>query len=129
MTKWVVENQLARSSRPGYPAKQVDQDIVDSWIEDVRAEGIRSIICLLNDDQLPYYDGLPDSLPLYYETNGFNVVHIPVTDHQHPPVPEEDLGAIWEAFNALEKPVLIHCSAGVDRTGAAIRYLQAEMGV
>lgn len=128
---WVIKNQLARSSRPGYggeyergAASVID---IEYWVARVKKAGIKSIICLLAEEHLVLYSSaLPSGLIRYYEDSGFFVAHIPVRDHQYPPLTSEHLEQVWEAFQTLEKPVLVHCSAGVDRTGRAIEFIKAK---
>jgi hypothetical protein len=59
---WVIERKLARGRRPGYTgeeAVQVPQGAVDAWLSQARELGIRSIICLLAQEQLSLYESLP----------------------------------------------------------------------
>src|SRR6185436_3134427 len=131
MPSWVIAGQLARSSRPGYGGERgtpVARDTVDAWLQQVKAMGIASIICFLAEDQLAYYDGLAAGLLATYRAAGLSVVHVPAPDLRRPPLDAAQLEDAWQAFRALPKPVLVHCSAGVDRTGHAVEHIRLRLG-
>ena len=126
--EWAIEGELARGCRPGYPDKcEITQDTVDDWINEARNICIKSIICFLDKDQLCYYDALPSGLINYYQNMGFEVNHIPVKDYKCPPLSEEEKKKTIKAYNELPKPVLVHCSAGCDRTGAAVECIKKHL--
>jgi protein-tyrosine phosphatase len=129
--RWAVPKLLARSSRPGYAYEQafpVTRRQVDEWLAEARKLGIRGIICLLSDDELSSHTSVPGGLLEYYRTSGFETARIPVPDGGSPPMNDEQLEAVWKAYQSLPKPVLVHCSAGIDRTGTAVEHILAKIG-
>jgi hypothetical protein len=126
MITWTVAKKLARCPRPGYGGERgasVPREEVDQWLAEARREGVRSIICLLDPDHLGLYADLGVTLGDYYRAAGFDVVHLPTPDHQSPPVPQATLDLAWDSFQRLTKPVLVHCSAGIDRSGAVTAFV------
>lgn len=129
--QWVIPGVLARSARPGRPLgpyTDVPRDDVDKWLAVLREMGVNSIICLLDDKHLCLYNDLPKGLVEYYRASGFQTAHIMVRDPVlGGKVTDSALEKTWEAFQALPKPVLVHCSAGRDRTGKAVEYLLKKL--
>lgn len=120
----VIPGKLFRAARPGYSATQtsrVGMGEVQSWIEVAQSFGVASIICLLDDEHLGLYpDG--DLLGIY-RTAGFEVAHLPTRDHLIPPLTPDQLSAVLQFYRNLPKPVVVHCSAGLGRTGVAWAHI------
>lgn len=133
MPNWVLEGLIATSPRPGYtpgPERTVTGGVVEAWVDEAREFGIASIICLIGADQLWLYRrSIPEGLIARYEEAGFAVCHIPTEDQQTHPFTEEQYEHAWESFIRLPKPVLVHCSAGMDRTGRVVRFLMERLDV
>ena len=127
--EWGLPELLAKSPRPGYPEREgISKEVVDEWIENVRAMGVRSVIFFLSDHQLAFYSNLPSGLIQYYRDADLEVAHIPEDDYKSPPLSEEGVRESVAAFERLEQPVLVHCSAGLARTGLAIDAILINAG-
>ena len=128
--EWVIEGVLARCHRPGYPANRPAQETIRAWADAVLELGIRSVVCVLDQEQISRYGRLGldgGGLLGYYRTLGLTVEHILAEDYQTPPLSAEQLDRAWRAFQGLDKPVLVHCSAGRDRTGAAVAHIVSRL--
>ena len=131
MLYWIRAGELATGQRPGYkPGSEftVPRHEVEAWVEEKRGAGIVSIICLLGGDQLPLYTrALPQGLLAFYAESGFDVANIATPDGLAEPFTPQQYEDAWLAFQRLPKPVLVHCSAGHDRTGRIVDYLLARL--
>jgi hypothetical protein len=131
MPNWVIEGHLATSPRPGFrpgPEATVPLEHVHAWVKEVRSFGVASILCLISDDQLPLYrHALPQGLLSFYEEAGFRVAHLPAFDGMTEPYTAADYDRAWQSFLALPKPVLVHCSAGMDRTFRVVNHIVEQL--
>lgn len=138
---WVIKDVLACSQRPlrfhrefgrsrqSFPLEA--KPAVIEWIERIKQEGIRSIIVLTAEEELRYYDPLDlhaNGLLGYYHSEGLIISPIPWPDPAHvkqnyPAILHEIRRIALPEYNRLPKPVLIHCSAAIDRSPPVAAYI------
>lgn len=142
---WPIPGELACSQRPlrdhpDYkdcsPLPSQSFPLIANWINQVCNAGIRGVICLLTPKQLQRYEGFhTDGLLGAYREAGLTVVHIPVFDEVHPDDTEGSMvlgeavfNKAFECFTHLPKPVLLHCSAGIDRSSPVAAQIVVRSG-
>jgi hypothetical protein len=133
---WVIPNKLACSQRPlrdhpkfggRSPLPREARDLIINWVERIKQMGILSIISLLEEAQNARYyirgglDLHEGGLIGYYKSKGFWVRHFPMADYQRPS--PKDMQRVLTEYDKLPKPVLIQCSAGIDRTTPVAAFI------
>ena len=141
---WVLPGRLACAQRPlrhhplyagsGALIPAQATPLVFEWAEAVRAAGIVSIISFMHDRDRGCYAELAleaEDILQFYEKQGFKVARLPWEDPHHSKADvdtkqkklEQCRVAALGAFDRLAKPVLLQCSAGIDRSAPAAAYI------
>lgn len=144
---WVIPGKLACAHRPlrhhpnpdlrgsgrNLPATATPEIML--WMKRIRDGGFKSILCLMHPKEISHYQALDLGVPTlidFYGAQGMSVLHLPWDDPAHRPAAErgrfkEELERVQaqslQGFGALEKPVLLHCSAGIDRSSPVAAYI------
>lgn len=141
---WVIADMLACVHRPlrhhpqyggsGAPIPSSAKPLVLDWIDWLRLEDIASIISFMHDRDLGSYREIDfGGVTLVKELaqRGFQVCLLPWEDPLHsktnPTLRRAKLEEMREkalhAFEQLPKPVVLVCSAGIDRSAPAAAYI------
>lgn len=102
--------------RPGYAPGSPPDGPIDHWVRSMRDAGIERVCCLLHRPQLARY---LDLLGEYRDWFGpERVCHAPVKDyHLADPATVDRVIGFLRAAETTREPTVIHCSAGLGRTG------------
>lgn len=142
---WVIPALLAVAHRPlrhhpefggsGLSLPRRATPEVEFWVSRILAHGFRGLICLMHPKEVAHYAALdlpaPDLIALY-SAKGLKVCHLPWDDPLHRPAGEKPLFSqellqiqvqALKCFNHLPKPVVLHCSAGIDRSSPVAAYI------
>jgi hypothetical protein len=142
---WVIPDRLACAHRPlrhhpqfGGSGKDLPPEAsreVLEWVDRIKSKGIQSIISLMHPKELRHYAKLnldAKNLIDFYQKSGLEVRSIPWEDPAHRPSLrdvsfQEELARVQtrvlHAFNNLPEPVLLHCSAEIDRSSPVAAYI------
>jgi protein-tyrosine phosphatase len=115
-----LPGRVFRSQMP-YSSYDPRGELVEQYLSD----GIEAIVLLVRDEESR--DITQRELKKLYAERGFKVVHLPIKDFGIPD-PEELRQAVKEAHQLARegKNLVIHCHAGIGRTGMFAACLAME---
>lgn len=102
---------------PGWHSAGPHEEAMAQWVEFMREAGIERVCCLLTGRQLDDHDA---NIGRYRDAFGAGkVCHAPVPDHRLADIGtlRGDILPFLDAADEADEPVVVHCLAGIGRTG------------
>jgi len=146
---WVIPGALGCAHRPlrhhpeyGGSRRDLPSEAtraVVRWVDRIIGAGFRSVICLMHPKEVAHYSALDlgaTDLIAYYRMRGLQVCHKPWDDPAHRSLRQRasyksELRRVrtesLECFDQLPKPVLLHCSAGIDRSSPVAAFIWNQL--
>ncbi|MEM2088188.1 MAG: dual specificity protein phosphatase family protein [Thermoproteota archaeon] len=116
---WIIEGKIASSPIP------TDPEDISLW----KKEGIKAVVILAESHEIMRYWMNVEKYFEVLRSRGMKYLHSPIKDFHAPSL--EQLKKVVEWIdNKVEnnEPVLIHCHAGIGRTGTVIAAYLVEKG-
>jgi len=114
------ESYVYGACTPGWHSAADREAARADWIQFMQREGVERVCCLLSGCQLDECGALLDDYRTAFGDG--HVRHVPVRDHHL--LPEEkltdDILPFLVEARSGESPVVVHCLAGIGRTGQAL---------
>lgn len=141
---WIIPQALACAHRPlrHHPHYGGSRQLIPSeaetlildWTEQIRLEGISSIISFMHDRDLQCYSELDLgglNFIEFLKHEGFRVCYLPWEDPHHVRADsqatrekeEQMQQTTLEIYDRMPKPVLLQCSAGIDRSAPVAAHI------
>ncbi|HEY7984007.1 MAG TPA: dual specificity protein phosphatase family protein [Ktedonobacterales bacterium] len=99
------------------------------WLAFMRARGVRRVVCLLTPDQLSYYDDLLGQYRAQFGAERVRCAPIPDLYLADLPMLTDGILPFLAEADQTGEPVVVHCSAGIGRTGHVLAaWLAAGRG-